>query len=402
MAPSDKIMIGDPEFDQSHDSGSGFYTGLYSEPNRITYLKGIGTRFYTEHDFDSGIIKLFDLLSHPLILAEKSKLFQEIEQLPRLVLPQDTKDPEQIKTAEWLAKRLADLDIDAYFNSCLNAYITGLVGHEMVWCGTQRKPTLDYLKAVPPELYSVQSNGLRFLANANNYNLLTSGGKYKDLVFTYDLGLKISPIGDGVGKVLYYLIKDREEAECRLATYLQKGITPTLIVSAEAGVQKAVVQNITRALSLRADWKTIAVPKGVTVKALEVKTDYAAYEYGLAENEKLIQKLISGESIIGVSNSITSRSSAEASNLRRCRANTLAKKVIKHINKDLIKILIDVELGVQQHYPVLSYALPPLNSVPVASIADAIAVSEKLGYTIDPSFFEENYRLDVKDYGLKL
>jgi hypothetical protein len=363
------------------------------------YLEGTGTRFYRENDFQDGIVKLFDLLSHPLVLAETTKLFQELYYLEGAVVPQDPNSIEEQEICRWLKVKLEELSIDDIFKDSLNAYITGVVGHELIWGGPRERPELLRVKAVPPALYTVTRNGLRFRKSAVNQEL-ASGGRFKSLIFRYSTALDISPIGDGVGKTLYYVLKERANLLCSFQTFLQKGITPTLIVSAEAGVQKAVVKNICQALAAKVDWKTIAVPKGVTVTALPSDRDYKIYAYQLSENEKQIYRLISGEAVVGTASSLTGqRGASEASNLRRARAIGLGQKVLAHINTNLVQLLVDVKYGPRRIYPKFEYALPKLNELPIATIAEAIQVETQLGYKINPSFYENNYSLDIDQYG---
>lgn len=199
------------------------FNSQFISTNASTYLEGVGRRFFQQFSFQDGITKLFDLLSNPLILAETTKLFQEVYYLEGFVEPNDPNSIEEREICAWLINKLESISIDDIFKDCLNAYITGIVGHELIWGGTKEKPELIRAKAISPALYTVQESGLRFLKNSSSRQL-ASGGRYKNLIFSYSTALNVSPIGDGVGKVLYYILKEREEINCSFKTFLQKGL----------------------------------------------------------------------------------------------------------------------------------------------------------------------------------
>lgn len=361
------------------------------------YLRGVGQRFYTEFDFNTGLEILNELLAHPMVQPETLKLFQEVAGLDyKLSYSRSQSSAKEAEIIAHLATALRRVDIKRYLQSCLTAYVTGVVCSELVWAGTKKKPELAAIKYINPKLYRISSSGIDFRKSFNTGEVKLFN-PYKFLRYTYSTTLETSFIGNGVGKVLYYLLKDRAELQCMTKRYALKGVTPTLLVKAEAGVSAKVVQNISRALNAAEDWKTIPIPKGVTVEALETKQDFQLYQYLLEENESLIVKLVSGEDIVGNQGSSagSSRTAAEASNLRRSRANALIKSVVKHINEAVITVIVNAKFGPQDRYPEMSFGLPSSSGIGIATIPEAIALAQAFGYKINPEFFEKMYSIDL-------
>jgi hypothetical protein len=395
------IPLGEDSSIEEHHWGqmvTGVNTVLHITPTTNEYLSGVGRRFFTEHEYTAGIEILFDLLNHPFVLAETTKLFQEVLYLPASVRPPQLPSLISNKITDWIQTRLVEIDVDTYFQNCLHAYITGVIGSELVWSGNRRVKKLERIKTIPPSLYWVDGTGLRFRKTATSFEL-TDKNPYKYLTFKYSSTLDISPLGDGVGKVLYYVLRSREQYQCMLETFAQKGITPTLIVKTESGIQRQTVLNICKALASKTDWKTIPVPKGITIEPIQTNKDWTLYEYLLSQNAIDIYRLISGETVVGADTTTGQRGAQEASNLRKARAIALARKVLRHINQDLIPVMVSAEFGPQSSYPSYSYALPVLNKQNLASISDAIAVATTFGYEISPAFWEENYGIDILNYG---
>jgi hypothetical protein len=373
---------------------SGIITATNAE-----YLRGVGQRFFTEFDFRTGIEIMYELLAHPLVLSETTKLFQEVTYLTSAVYPAEGPPDISIKLTKYIEDVFTTVDIDSYFQSCLAAYVTGVISSELVWGGNRKDPQLLSIKPIAPALFVVDGNGLSYRKGFNSGEILRPN-PLKFLKFTYSSTIELSKIGDGVGKVLYYLLQERNSYNCMLKLFSIKGVTPTLLVKAESGTNKETVKNIARALNSADDWKAIPIPKGISVEVIETDRDFKVYEYLLVENEKLINRLVSGESIVGTDTSTGQKGAVEASNLRKSRAISLGRKVVNHINNDLIRTLIDFKFGPQASYPELRYSWPSLNRNNLATINDAIAVSNAFGYRINPAFFENNYGLDILDYGI--
>jgi Protein of unknown function (DUF935) len=393
------IVIGE-QIGEGFEINPGENYNIYGYANSTSaeYLRGVGQRFFQEFDYVTGLQLLYELLAHPFVLAETTKLFQEVQSLPSSVYPMQGPIAISSKINKYVEDTLARVKINDYFQTCLSAYITGVVCSELVWGGTRKDPYLASINTIPPSLFVVHSRTISFRKSYTSGQAVPFSA-LKFLNFNYSANINLSHIGDGVGKVLFYILRERADLNCMTKLFAKKGVTPTLLVKAETGVSKKLVENIARALNSVEDWKTLPIPKGISVEALDIKQDYRIYQYLLNENEKQIYKLISGESVVGSEAATGQKGAQEASNLRKARAISLARKVLEHINTDIIKLVVDQKFGPQSSYPELQYALPVLSKQNLATVQDAILVSQAFGYTINPSFFESNYGIDILDYG---
>jgi hypothetical protein len=282
----------------------------------------------------------------------------------------------------------------------LLAYVTGVVAHEIVWVKDEtNKPRLSKLKAIPPEYLYPTSSGIGFRKSLNSHELIRQS-ENKFSVFSYSQFLNLSPLGDGVGKILYYLLKQREKIECLANIFALRGATPTAVVQVTGEVKTSVVREIVTDLNRNDSWKNIALPPGIDIKNINnTSARYEIYDMLLTQNQNLISDQLAGESVVGADTTSGQRGAQEASNLRKTRAIGLGLQAQAHINKVLVKPLIDYKFGTQSSYPQFAYLMPKLTKLGLATIQDAIAVQNQLGLEINPSWFETNYQIDLKNVG---
>lgn len=396
VQPTEEELVGVSDIVQTFNNFRG---QIYVDSTKDIYLKGAGSRFYTENSYEDGLRILYELIAEPLVASSFLKLAQEVSYLPSYIIPAETDRLMAQVHAKYVEDTFDRIDIDKYFQNCLLAYLVGIVCSEMIWKKDfTGRPYLDKIKTIPPELMRVSSKGVRFLKNVNS-TALVDEPPHKFLRYTFSNAINLSPIGDGVGKIIYYLLKERYLLKCLATAYAQRGTTPISIVKTEKNVDAKIVRAFVNALNTADQWKTVALPPGITMESITLAGKYEIYDMLLKQNEAEIVALLAGESIVGADTTSSQRGATEASNLRRVRALSIAKNVVAHINKDIVAPLIDLKFGKQMVYPVFGYTLPIISKQQIATVGEAIALQTQLGYTINPSFFEANYSLDIKDIG---
>lgn len=368
--------------------------------DRSIFLEGANKKFYAEHGYVDGIKLLYSLPYHPVISGSFLRLAQEVTSLPIQVLPSEsvTRTKAAIH-AKYIKELFIEINIAQYYEDLLLGYITGIVAHELVWAkDAAGKPKLIKFIAIPPEYFWPTSKGLEFRQSVNGHGLVTQSiNKYSKFVYSHFM--RISPLGDGVGKVLFYLLEERANIECMTKTFALRGATPTVVLSADSTVKTSTVRNTINQLNKNESWKNIALPPGLSLNNLTNTAKYDIYELLLKQNSGLIVEQLAGEAIVGSEAASGLRGAQEASNLRKTRAIKLALQAIAHINKAIVKPCIDYKFGTQQHYPEFQYILPKLTKIGMATIQDAISLQSQLGYEINPVWFEKEYALDIINIG---
>lgn len=368
--------------------------------DKTVFLEGANKRFFAEQGYVDGLKTLYTLPYHPVISGSFLKLVQEVTALPVQVLPAASLARTKAAIhAKYIEELFLDINIAQYYEDLLIAYITGVVAHELVWAkDSAGKPRLKRLIAIPPEYFWPTQGGLDFRRSVNSSELVKqSTNKYSK--FVYSQFMALSPLGDGVGKVLYYLLQERASLECMAKTFALRGATPTTVLSADTTVKTTTVRNTISQLNKNESWKNIALPPGLKLDNLANTGKYDIYELLLKQNSGLIVEQLAGEALVGSSSATGLRGAQEASNLRKTRAIKLALQAVAHINKYVLKPCIDYKFGTQAHYPVFQYIVPKLSKIGIATIAEAISVQSELGYEINPTWFETEYQLDIINIG---
>ena len=368
----------------------------YVTADQSVFLDGANSRYYAELGYYHGIKQLYNIAYHPVVSGSFTKLTQEVTALPYSVIPASgVARTKAAIHARYIEDTFDRINIGSFYEDLLFAYITGVVAHEKVWAkDSSGKPTLIKLTAVPPEYMYPTSTGLEFLETVNSTKLLAKNPS-KFSIFTYSQFIAMSPLGDGVGKVVYYLLKEREKLDCLSKLFAVRGATPTVVLSATDDVKASTVRSTINALNKNESWKNIALPPGLSLTNLSNTAKYDIYELLLKLNQALIVDQLAGEGIVGTDGVSGMRGAQEASNLRKTRATKLAIGAVAHINRDLIRPLIDYKFGKQSSYPTFQYALPRLTKLGMASISEAISVQNELGYQVNPTWFETEYSLDI-------
>lgn len=368
--------------------------------DRNVFLEGANRRFYAEHGYVDGLKLLYALPYHPVVSGSFLRLAQEVTGLPAQVIPSQSFS--RIKAAihaRYIEDLFDRINITQYYEDLLIGYITGIVAHEMVWeKDGAGKPALSKIIAIPPEYFWPTSHGLEFRKSVNTTDLVVqSPNKYSK--FVYSQFMQLSPLGDGVGKVLYYLLQERSHLDCLAKTFALRGATPTTVLNANETIKTTTVRNTINELNKNEGWKNIALPPGLTLTNLSQTAKYDIYELLLKQNTGFIVEQLAGEGIVGSDVATGTRGAQEASNLRKTRAIKLALQAVAHINKTVIRPCIDYKFGKQQHYPAFQYVLPRLTKLGIATIQEAIAVQNELGLQINPVWFEKEYQLDIISIG---
>jgi hypothetical protein len=368
--------------------------------DKTVFLEGANKRFYKEHGYNDGLQLLYTLPYHPVISGSFLKLVQEVTALPMQITPA----PNLARTkaaihAKYIESLFTELNIAQYYEDLLLAYITGVIAHELVWVkDSAGKPKLSKLIAIPPEYFWPTSSGLEFRKSVSGHDLVQqSPNKYSK--FAYSHFMALSPLGDGVGKVLYYLLQERANLDCMAKTFALRGATPTVVLSADATVKTSTVRNTINQLNKNEAWKNIALPPGLKLDSITNTAKYDIYALLLKQNTGLIVEQLAGEAIVGSDAATGVKGAQEASNLRKTRAIKLALQAVAHINKHIVIPCINYKFGAQNQYPEFKYLLPKLTKIGTASIQDAISVQAQLGYEINPLWFEEEYSLDIISVG---
>lgn len=370
------------------DTSSGSTIG-YVSAHASLYQDGLYRNFFNENGYLQGLRILYDIPAVPIVASSFLKLTQDVSYLGSSVKPTIS-----YTHAKWVEETLKAVDIDRYFQSCLLAYITGVTCAEMVWRKRVGAPTfLSRIKPIPIELIRPSSTGIDFVSDQWTQTKISQGA-YKFLKFNYSHTLSISPLGDGVGKLLHKLLQERNTLQCYSRDFARRGASPLLIITVDRGVKKQIVEDFVRKLHKADTWKVVAVPSGIKAEALEVKGNHEIYQFLLTRVDKEISDLISGENIVGSNALSGSRGSAEASNVRRARSIALAKSILKHINDKVVRPIVDVRFGVQTAYPEFSYALPQISKSDLPSISDILALHNS-GFKISPEWIENAYGVDI-------
>lgn len=376
-------------------SWANFVTG-----DKAIFLEGANRRFFAEHGYVEGLKLLYAIPYHPVVSGSFLKLVQEVTALPAQIVP--SKSLARAKAAihaRYIEELFEELNINQVFEDLLLAYITGVIAHELVWAkDSVGKPRLKRLIAIPPEYFWPTGHGLDFRKTVSSLELVTqTSNKYSKFVYSHFLAF--SPLGDGVGKVLYYLLQERTQLECLAKTFALRGATPTTVLSADSTIKTTTVRNTINQLNKNESWKNIALPPGLSLASINNTAKYDIYELLLKQNSGLIVEQLAGEAIVGSDASTGIRGAQEASNLRKTRAIKLAIQAVAHINNTVVKPCIDYKFGKQQHYPEFQYILPKLTKLGLATIQEAIQVQSELGYEVNPQWFETNYQLDIINVG---
>ena len=364
------------------------------------FLEGANKRFFAEYGYNDGLKKLYSLPYHPAISGSFLKLIQEVTSLQQQVIPNTSLARTKAAIhARYIEDLLLEVNVTQYFEDLLLGYITGIIAHELVWAkDVAGKPKLKKLIAIPPEYFWPTGKGLDFLKSVNSHELVKqSPNKYSKFVYSHFLSL--SPLGDGVGKVLYYLLQERNKLECLAKTFALRGATPTTVLKADSTVKTSTVRSTVGQLNRNESWVNIALPPGLNLQSIANTAKYDIYELLLKQNSGLIVEQLAGEAIVGSEVATGTRGAQEASNLRKTRAIKLAAQAVAHINKTIVIPSIDYKFGKQSHYPSFQYILPQLTKLGMATIPEAIQVQSELGYQVNPTWFETNYQLDIVNIG---
>lgn len=376
----------------------------YITADTSVFLEGANKKFFAEHDYQRGLEILYSIPYHPIVSGSFLKLIQEVTGLNSQVIPAETGSRVKAAThAKYLEEHFKEIGISDYYQDLLLAQITGLVAHELIWGKDfAKKPELKKLQAIPPEYIWPTARGVQFRKSVNSHELVPQTPN-KFSLFTYSMFLNLSPLGDGVGKVLYYLLKQREKIECLASIFALRGATPTTVLQVTGEVKTTVVKSIISDLNRNDSWKNVALPPNVDLKNLtNTSAKYDIYNMLLNQNQALITDQLAGESIVGADSTTGQRGAQEASNLRKTRAIRLGLKAVEHINQKIAKPVIDYKFGTQQRYPTFFLNMPQLNKLGLATIQDAIAVQLQLGLQVNPAWFEKNYALDIQAVGADL
>jgi hypothetical protein len=368
--------------------------------DRNVFLEGANKKFYAEHGYTEGIKLLYSLPYHPVVSGSFLRLVQEVTALPAQVIP--SRSLARTKAAihaRYIEDLFEEINVAQYYEDLMIGYITGIVAHEFVWAKDPAgKPRLQKFIAVPPEYFWPTANGLEFRKSVSSHALVTqTPNKYSK--FVYSQFMHLSPLGDGVGKVLYYLLEERDRLECMAKTFALRGATPTVVLSADETVKTTTVRNTINQLNKNESWKNIALPPGLSLENLNNTAKYDIYELLIKQNAGLIVEQLAGEAIVGSDAATGVRGAQEASNLRKTRAIKLAIQAVAHINKYVVRPCIDYKFGKQPYYPEFRYILPKLSKLGIATIADAVQVQTQLGYEINPTWFESEFQLDIINVG---
>lgn len=388
-------------YDQFTGNGQTLENAIFSyiTADSSVFLEGANKRFYSEHGYHDGLQLLYNLPYHPLVSGSFLKLTQEVSGLNSQIIPAENISKFKAAAhAKYIEGLFFDININEYYDNLLLAYITGVIAHEKIWKkDSAGKPSLAKLRAIPPEYLWPTEKGLQFRKSVNSSELLiTTNAKFSPFVFSQFLSL--SPLGDGLGKIIYYLLKQREKIECLANIFALRGATPTTVLEVTGEVKTSVVKTIISDLNKNDSWKNIALPPGLSLKNLtNTSAKYDIYNLLLTQNQTLITDQLAGESVVGTDTTSGQRGAQEASNLRKTRAIRLGLKAVQHINKEILRPVIDYKFGKQKEYPTFMLSMPQLSKLGLATIQDAIAVQLSLGLEVNPSFFERNYQLDLKN-----
>ena len=258
-------------FNKFESSGLSLENAIvnYITADTSVFLEGANKRFYTELGYTEGLKILYNLPYHPVVSGSFLKLTQEVTGLNQQVLPAEGISRFKALThAKYVQEVLNTVDISTFYEDLLLAYITGIVVHELVWKkGPNKKPVLKNIQAIPPEYFWPNERGVGLRLSVNSHTLVKPV-KDKYSKFAYSQFLQLSPLGDGVGKILYYLLKQREKIECLANIFALRGSTPTTVLSVTGEVKTAVVKNIIRDLGKNESWKNIALPPNVKLDNL--------------------------------------------------------------------------------------------------------------------------------------
>ena len=197
------------------------------------------------------------------------KLTQEIETADPKIIPAESINRILAQThARYIEDKFADLDIGQYFSDLLLAYITGFIAHELVWKKDRAgKGTISNIQAIPVDFLLTDSSGVYFRESITS-RVRVPEPKYKFSKFTYSQFLDVSPLGDGVGKTIFYLLRERNKIECLADTFALRGATPTVVLKATGNVKAAAVKSVITELSRTDSWKAIALPPGLDLSNL--------------------------------------------------------------------------------------------------------------------------------------
>lgn len=377
-----------------------FETAVFGYVNQDArnYILGANKRFYSELGYQQGLQELFSVPYHPVVSTSFLKLTQEVETASPKVLPADSINRILAQThARYIEDKFADLEIGQYFSDLLLAYITGFIAHEFIWKKDKAgKGTIAKIQAIPVDYMLTDSSGVYFRESITS-RVRVPETQYKFSKFTYSQFLDISPLGDGVGKTIFYLLRERNKIECLAETFALRGATPTVVLKASGNVKASAVKSVITELSRTDSWKAIALPPGLDLSNLANTGSYEIYKYLLSSIDTTIAQLLAGETIVGSSGNNSQRGSTEATALRRTRAARLAQKALAHINKTVVRPLIDVKFGPQTKYPQFVYPVPHNKNENRATITEAIQLQTQLGLEINPDWFEKEFGIDLKN-----
>lgn len=377
-----------------------FETAVFGFVNQDArnYILGANKRFYSELGYQQGLQELFAVPYHPVVSSSFLKLTQEIETADPKIIPAESINRILAQThARYIEDKFADLEVDQYFSDLLLAYITGFIAHEFIWKKDRAgKGTIAKIQAIPVDYMLTDSSGVYFRESITS-RVRVPEQKYKFSKFTYSQFLDISPLGDGVGKTIFYLLRERNKIECLADTFALRGATPTVVLKASGNVKASAVKSVITELSRTDSWKAIALPPGLDLSNLANSGSYEIYRYLLSSIDTTIAQLLAGETIVGSASGNSQRGSTEATALRRTRAARLAQKALSHINKAVVRPLIDVKFGPQTKYPQFVYPVPHNKNENRASITEAIQLQTQLGLEITPDWFEKEFGIDLKN-----
>lgn len=354
---------------------------------------------------DKGGVRALNMYTRLLLDATVqsaiSRLVQDITSRDIVVEPFSELPGDKV-VAEYVENQINNLPMDEIYRGFSEAIITGCSYGEIIWNRTRAGIIAKEVRMKDPRRFLWQENpeakrGFN-LRVATRGNQLT-GEKVperKIIPFRYYISNNGDPYGQGVGRILYPLLKFRRRAQESQVLYSDRFANPTVVVTAPLSATVNEINTLYGQITNLSQETAIILPEGYNYDFANPQGNGEVFEQILKNLAKEIHILITGEAETGNPDAGSRASSEVAQTVRTVRASELSQLISKQLRDTLVRWIVDFNFGVNVMTPNIrrDFRLEESSSL---NVSDIVLLNEGTGLLPTQDWIANHFKVELHE-----
>jgi len=328
-------------------SSKDLNNGVILTPSDELLLEKGGVRalnMYTRLFYDSSVITSYNKLINDVISKEL------------VVEANDSTNDKDKEIADYVKQSLNRLPMDETYRGLGESLITGISYGEIIWERKKGEVRAKDIRLKDPRRFIWEESKkygyrLRIVSRKNPFNGILADDR-KIIDFKYYVSNNGDPYGQGLGRILYPLVKFKRRALESLILYSDRYANPSVVVTAPLNSTEDEINLLYSQITNLSQEMALILPESFKY---EFVTPSGQGNAIFKEIDSLIDKsislLITGEDEAGNSSSGNRASSEVAQDVRSVKASELSQLISKKLERTLVRWIVDYNFGQEYEVP---------------------------------------------------